>query len=74
MRKSIRSKNAGVDNLLKMKEMFDRDAFMRTSVEIDFVTETFLLDVHPFNGQYAERSIITYRFNSDGTYKSQPHA
>lgn len=62
--------NKGIENALKMREMFEKDEYSGASLHLEYPDVIFLY-VHPFNGLYYERSIRTYQFKPDGSYTSQ---
>lgn len=63
--------NAGIANALKMREMFNLDKYTRARFNCD--ENGIKVIVHPWNGEYLERPIATYKFREDGTYTKSSH-
>ena len=71
------TKDAGLDNALKMREMYNSDpSNTHVRARLDAQSEPFYsvtVDLCPWNGFYFEYSVATFRFNQDGTYVKYSH-
>ena len=72
--------NAGIDNALKMRKMFEADRWYeggpkRNIANFECCADYIKLEIHPVhpNG-FVERCIVTYTFRDDGTYTAHAHA
>lgn len=62
------SRNAGIDNALKMREMFSTSTVFKTKFECDLDSNRIQLTI--LYAKYPDTTTpIIYKFNDDGTYK-----
>jgi hypothetical protein len=73
----IYSQDAGIDNALKLREIFNKEPIYRGRAVFQANISDVLYDVRvelmPWNGVSFDNSIRTYRFSQDGTYTSHVH-